>query len=198
MILRTCISLLLLFALTDLCNAQENRFRPQGSQIPGPRGNSPQPGWLTEMQGWTRERPSEFQSWLEDIKAWRAERLIRIGYNDAEYRRPEFAWTQGNLVAPQVMVEDRYLYDSAAGKFTVDRYLADLRRRYGGIDAVLVWPVYPNLGIDDRNLGVARSAPDFSFNHVRGKLSPITGRSHRVQLFKAPLAAKMCARGRRL
>jgi gamma-glutamyl hercynylcysteine S-oxide synthase len=152
MILRTCISLLLLFALTDLCNAQENRFRPQGSQIPGPRGNSPQPGWLTEMQGWTRERPSEFQSWLEDIKAWRAERLIRIGYNDAEYRRPEFAWTQGNLVAPQVMVEDRYLYDSAAGKFTVDRYLADLRRRYGGIDAVLVWPVYPNLGIDDRNL----------------------------------------------
>jgi hypothetical protein len=104
------------------------------------------------MQGWNREDPSGFLGWLQDIQAWRAERLVRIGYNDAEYRRPEFSWTQRNFVAPQVMVEDRFLYDSAAGRFTVDRYLADLERRYGGIDSVLVWPVYPNLGIDDRNV----------------------------------------------
>ena len=37
------------------------------------------------------------------------------------------------------------------GKYTVDRYLDDLNKRYGGIDAVLLWPVYPNIGIDDRN-----------------------------------------------
>ena len=38
-----------------------------------------------------------------------------------------------------------------AGKYTVDRYLDDVNKRYGGIDAVLLWPVYPNIGIDDRN-----------------------------------------------
>src|SRR5450756_1779117 len=49
------------------------------------------------------------------------------------------------------MVEDRYFYDPAAGRYTVGRYLDDLEKRYGGIDSVLIWPVYPNIGIDNRN-----------------------------------------------
>jgi len=61
---------------------------------------------------------------------------------------------------PQMMVHDRYFYDPVAGKYTVDRYLDDLEKRYGGIDAVLVWAVYPNAGIDDRNEhDMARSMP---------------------------------------
>jgi formylglycine-generating enzyme required for sulfatase activity len=104
------------------------------------------------MEGWVREQPNEFQNWLADIRAWRSERLVRVGYNDAEYRRPEFQWAQRNFIAPQVMVEERYLFDPKTNQYTVDRYLEDLERRYGGIDSVLIWPVYPNLGIDDRNL----------------------------------------------
>ena len=50
-----------------------------------------------------------------------------------------------------MMVQDRYFYDPVAHKYTVDRYLDDLDKRYGGIDAVLIWPTYPNMGIDDRN-----------------------------------------------
>jgi formylglycine-generating enzyme required for sulfatase activity len=49
------------------------------------------------------------------------------------------------------MVQDRYFYDPVARKYTVDRYLDDLEKRYGGIDAVLIWPTYPNMGIDNRN-----------------------------------------------
>ena len=138
--------------LASVLFAQENKYRPEGSQIPGPQSSPAQPGWLTAMQGWTREQPSEFERWLADIRAWRAERLVRIGYNDSEYRRPEFQWAQRNLIAPQVMVEDRYLYDPSSRQYTVNRYLKDLDDRYGGIDSVLIWPVYPNLGIDDRNL----------------------------------------------
>ena len=44
---------------------------------------------------------------------------------------------------PQAMDQDRYLYDPAAGKYTVNRYLADVDKRYGGIDAILLWPDYP-------------------------------------------------------
>ncbi len=50
-----------------------------------------------------------------------------------------------------MMVEDRYFYDPVAHRYTVDRYLDDLEKRYGGIDAVLIWPTYPNMGIDNRN-----------------------------------------------
>ncbi len=76
-----------------------------------------------------------------------------------------------------MMVEDRYFYDPVAGKYTVDKYLDDLEKRYGGIDSVLIWPVYPNIGIDNRNQydllrampggvdGVRRMVSDF---HRRG------------------------------
>ena len=79
------------------------------------------------------------------------ERRIRIGYDDSEYLRPQLAWTQSSFIQPQMMIHDRYFYDPVAGKYTVDRYLDDLERRYGGIDSVLVWQSYPNIGIDNRN-----------------------------------------------
>lgn len=77
--------------------------------------------------------------------------MIRIGYDGAQYDRPELKWTQRSFIQPQMMVEDRYFYDPVAGKYTVDRYLNDLEKRYGGIDSVLVWHTYPNIGLDDRN-----------------------------------------------
>src|ERR1700684_4526026 len=47
--------------------------------------------------------------------------------------------------------EDRFFYDPEAHRYTVDRYVDDTVQRYGGIDAVLIWPTYPNMGIDNRN-----------------------------------------------
>ena len=82
---------------------------------------------------------------------WREKRRAEIHYDGSQYGRRELAWAQRSFIQPQVMVEERYLYDPVAGKYTVDRYLDDLEARYGGIDSVLIWPVYPNIGIDNRN-----------------------------------------------
>ena len=60
-------------------------------------------------------------------------------------------WAQSSFIQPQMMVQDRYFYDPVAGNYTVDRYVDDLERRYGGIDSVLIWPTHPNMGIDNRN-----------------------------------------------
>ena len=46
---------------------------------------------------------------------------------------------------------DRYFYDLESHDYTVSTWIADLDERYGGNDAVLVWPTYTNIGIDDRN-----------------------------------------------
>lgn len=120
-----------------------------GAHLPTP-GKAP--GWpMINIGQWRIDVNGAVPTWLAEMKVWRHEHLIRMGYDDAEYRRPELRWTQRNYVHTQMMVEDRYFYDPVAGKYTVDKYLDDLERRFGGIDSVLIWYVYTNIGIDDRN-----------------------------------------------
>ena len=38
-----------------------------------------------------------------------------------------------------------------AHAWTVQRFLDDLNARYGGVDCVLLWQSYTNLGVDERN-----------------------------------------------
>ena len=135
--------------------AQQNFTQPVGQQI------SPPPCLtLRGLAGFTPCTPMNYTQWLESIVHWRMEERIRIGYDAARYGNPALKWAQSAFMQPQMMVHDRYFYDPIAGKYTVDRYLDDLEKRYGGIDAVLIWAVYPNAGIDDRNqLDMVRSMP---------------------------------------
>ncbi len=110
------------------------------------------PAWpLSNTGKWRVDVAASRAQWLKDMTEGRTEHLIRMGYDDAEYRRPELQWAQRNFVHTQMMAEDRYFYDPVAGKYTVDKYLDDLQQRYGGIDSVLIWYVYTNIGIDNRN-----------------------------------------------
>ncbi|HEY4276235.1 MAG TPA: SUMF1/EgtB/PvdO family nonheme iron enzyme [Rhizomicrobium sp.] len=138
---------------TGAAHAQDSNYRPQGQQIPPP-------ACYTAMENFENLRAGpapaactqkSHEEWLKDVRHWRDERRIRIGYDDARYRMPELAWTRSSFFQPQAMMQDRYLYDPVRNVYTVDRYLDDLKTRYGGIDSVLLWPTYPNMGIDDRN-----------------------------------------------
>ncbi|MFA6310245.1 MAG: SUMF1/EgtB/PvdO family nonheme iron enzyme [Sterolibacterium sp.] len=120
-----------------------------GPQLPVP---GKVPGWPYSKVGmWKNDVPALAQSWREAFRVWRREHLVRLGYNDLQYRREDLKWSQRNFVQVQMMVEDRYFYDPVQRRYTIDKYLDDLERRYGGVDSVLVWYVYPNIGIDDRN-----------------------------------------------
>ena len=145
---RWCIILLSIAAAL----AQDTRHEPQGNLFPGPGQGANGLAWVSEMESWSTDPKADFPSWLHDLKVWRHERLTRMGYDDAQYRRPELQWAQRDFIQPQMMAEERYFYDPVKGEYTVDRYLDDLDARYGGIDSVLIWPVYPNIGIDNRNL----------------------------------------------
>jgi len=113
------------------------------------------------------------------MQAWREHERARLRYNGDQYARPELGWGQRSFIQPQMMVEDRFFYDPVAGKYTVGRYLTDLNERYGGIDSVLIWPVYPNIGIDARSQhdllhdlpggleGIRAMVAEFHRHHVR-------------------------------
>ncbi len=104
-----------------------------------------------QMDGTSGCQADAHQNFLDALHHWRTVRRIYVGYDGSRYDLPALQWTQSSFIQPQAMVEDRYLYDPNSRKYTVDRYLADVKQRYGGIDSILLWPVYPNIGIDDRN-----------------------------------------------
>jgi formylglycine-generating enzyme required for sulfatase activity len=114
-------------------SGQDTAYPPQDAQISGPAS------------------PGDFVAWLADLRHWRTERLVRMGYDGSNYARPELQWTQHNFVCVQMMIEQRDFYDVERGVYTVDHYLDTLEKEFGGIDSVLIWNTYPNLGIDYRN-----------------------------------------------
>ncbi len=141
-------SILVLLAFVTVVGAQDTKFQPEGQQIPGPGCLNMKGAW----EGGTKPcSAGEHESWLADVRHWRDERRIRIGYEGSRYDLPALKWTQSSFIQPQMMVEDRFFYDPVANRYTVNRYLDDLDKRYGGIDAVLIWPTYSNMGIDNRN-----------------------------------------------
>lgn len=109
------------------------------------------------LQGWSKELfagpadSANHTAWLSQMKEWRTKEKARLNYRNSQYLRPEFKWVHKTFIYAQMMAHERYFYDPITRKYTVDRYLNDLKKRYGGLDAVLIWPTYPNIGIDDRN-----------------------------------------------
>jgi iron(II)-dependent oxidoreductase len=138
--------------------------KSQDTQFPAREQQIPPPACMNLHNAWEGPQsscpPFMHERWLKDLDHWRVERRVRTTYDPSRYESPALQWAQSSFIQPQMMVQDRYIYDPVAGHYTVDRYLDDLEKRYGGIDAVLVWSTYPNMGIDDRNqLQMVESMP---------------------------------------
>ena len=90
-------------------------------------------------------------SWLAGLQAWRHDRRTQLRLDESDYLNPDLAWTQRTFSQVQLLVWDRSIYDPETRRYTPEKFLAETERRLGPIDAVLLWHVYPNLGVDDRN-----------------------------------------------
>jgi len=120
-----------------------------GPYLPTP--GRPLPWPFQEMGRWRIDADGDADEWVRGFTEWRTEHHIRIGFDDSLYRHPDLQWAQSNFVHVLAMLEDRYFYDPDAGRYTIDRYLDDLEQRLGRIDSVLIWYIYPNIGVDDRS-----------------------------------------------
>jgi len=90
-------------------------------------------------------------TWLAGMKAWRKERRTQLRLDEADYANPDLAWTQRIFSQVQLLVWDRSIYDPETRQYTPEKFLAETQSHFGPIDAVLLWHVYPNIGVDDRN-----------------------------------------------
>src|SRR5258708_4659565 len=95
--------------------------------------------------------PGEQAGWLEGLKSWRRDRRTLLRFDDSQYNRADLQWAQRIFSQVQVLIWDRSFYDPEKKEYTVQRFLDETESRIGTIDAVLIWHVYPNLGVDDRN-----------------------------------------------
>jgi formylglycine-generating enzyme required for sulfatase activity len=133
---------------------------------------------LFAIKGWATERPSarneaavpltvsvieikpliaapaeagQWEAWRAALGRERARERQRLGYTGESYRRPEFAWVAACYSCCFAMMCDERFYDPVARHYTIDSYLDEGTREFGGYDAVVLWHAYPRIGFDDRN-----------------------------------------------
>ncbi|GAB3153464.1 hypothetical protein GCM10027290_46280 [Micromonospora sonneratiae] len=93
------------------------------------------------------EDPAQWPAWRDRITAWRTDARARIGYDGSHY--DEIAGDCFSVCLAWLW--DEKLYDHERGVFTVEEFLAEAERDFGGFDGVVLWHAYPVIGLDDRN-----------------------------------------------
>lgn len=63
----------------------------------------------------------------------------------------ELAWTHDNFVMGFIFIWDQTFWNAEKGEYTVDSYCKTMAREFGGMQSVVLWHSYPNIGIDARN-----------------------------------------------
>ena len=105
---------------------------------------------LQYYQGPSDKSQAAFDAWWSEYHVLRDQIRDTLDLN-IYYNVEQVSWARTSFIQPQLMIHDRFLYDKDSGQWTVKKYLDDVRERYGGIDSVLLWASYPNIGVDDRN-----------------------------------------------
>lgn len=94
--------------------------------------------------------PGDRDAWRAALHRWRDQARARIAYDDTRYADPATAWAATAWNVAIVWLWDELLRDWERARFDVDRLLAAYAD-VGGLDAVVLWHAYPEIGIDPRN-----------------------------------------------
>ncbi len=124
------------------------------SVMPLPKPSKTSPVYAGLLGNQTCSGPNnrnDTRDWLKNLTEWIVNARRDLNLPSDIYQRPELQWVSSSFIQTQAMLHDKYLYDRKSGKFTVDRFLDDLQSRYGGLDSILLWHSYPNIGVDARS-----------------------------------------------
>jgi len=109
--------------------------------------------WLTEAAQQIKgpNDTTEISGWKAQLEYWRKVEKAKLDYRDTHYNYKEIQWVRNNFIQTQMMAQERSFYDPVKNEYTVDKYLNEITAKYGGLNSILIWPTYPNIGIDNRN-----------------------------------------------
>jgi len=109
--------------------------------------------WLNETDQliYGPQDTAQIPDWQHQLQFWRTTEKAKLAYTDTNYDYKQIQWVRRDFIQTQMMAQERYFYDPISNEYTVDKYLDSVTARYGGINSVLIWPTYPNMGIDSRN-----------------------------------------------
>ncbi len=91
----------------------------------------------------------------------------------------DLSWTHQNFVMGFAFMWDNKFWNPETGEYLVDSYCKTMEKEFGGIQSVILWHSYPNIGIDEKNqfemlrempggiTGVAKVVDDFHKNGVK-------------------------------
>ncbi|MGC9354741.1 MAG: hypothetical protein ACP5D9_12935, partial [Mariniphaga sp.] len=63
----------------------------------------------------------------------------------------DLAWNHENFLMGFVFMWDHTFWSPEKGEYLVDNYCKTMEREFGGLQSVILWHSYPNIGIDERN-----------------------------------------------
>eukprot|EP00759_Apiculatamorpha_spiralis_P058785 PhF_6_TR935/c0_g1_i3/m.1669 len=105
-----------------------------------------------------------WQLWFTNITQWRQRTREQYNISDTLLSSPDLRWVRDASANASV----RFVLLQHTKKYTIEKYVNDTLARYGGVDAILVWPTYPNIGMDDRNqFDWVQSLPYGGVSHLR-------------------------------
>jgi formylglycine-generating enzyme required for sulfatase activity len=95
--------------------------------------------------------PDDWPAFRAALREWRDQTRRRLKYDDALYRREDFAWVTSCFCCGFLMLCDESFYDHKRGQWTVEAFLDEGKREFGGYDGLVLWHAYPRIGLDARN-----------------------------------------------
>lgn len=63
----------------------------------------------------------------------------------------ELFWSHENFLMGFVFMWDHTFWSPEKGEYLVDSYCKTMEKEFGGLQSVILWHSYPNIGIDERN-----------------------------------------------
>jgi iron(II)-dependent oxidoreductase len=131
----------LAIAIISFCSTGCSRTSHRDSQQPADNH------WLLIQ---APHSPAGWPGWRQELRHWKDSLLSTIKYDDTYYSKPEYRWAASAYSTLFLMANDRALYDER-WHYNIKGYLGNYEKNFGGVDIVLLWATYPQLGFDNRD-----------------------------------------------